>query len=358
MSSYTGIDWHKQYSVCYSVDEEGNRLGEGRINGNDLADFQAYFARLPGPHAVVHEACWHWAKLHELLEQVPDITRLVLSHPYKTRLIAEAQIKTDRLDAKALATLLRGNLIATVHVPGRELHQRKHVLRERLQRTQLRTMVRNRIHNTVDRQHDLPLPHCRDLFGRKGLAALKEAKLPDAERQILADELALHTLLQTQIRATEQRIVADHEQRPTVQRLQSLPGVGKILGAVIAAEIDTVTRFISADKLCAYAGLVPTTHASGGKIRHGKLLPFCNQHLRWAFVEAAWVAVGCSPYFGAYYHRQRARGKPANTAIMITARRMCQIVWRMLKEERDFCPAVPAQNQRPRSLAITTEGHR
>ena len=72
--------------------------------------------------------------------------------------------------------------------------------------------------------------------------------------------------------------------------MRTLPGVGKILSALLALEIDDVHRFSHAGKLCAYAGLVPTTYASGGKVRHGRLLPICNRWLRWAFVEAAWAA--------------------------------------------------------------------
>jgi len=118
-------------------------------------------------------------------------------------------------------------------------------------------------------------------------------------------------------------------------RLQAMPGVGKILAPVLALQIDQIARFPTADKLCAYAGLVPTTHASGGKISHGRMLPFCNRWLKWAFIEAAWVAVGCSDYFGTFYRKQRLRGKGANDAMTIVARRMAIIAWKMLAQERD-----------------------
>ncbi|MEO7724807.1 MAG: transposase [Chthoniobacterales bacterium] len=105
---------------------------------------------------------------------------------------------------------------------------------------------------------------------------------------------------------------------------------------MLSAEIDQIDRFPSAEKLCAYAGVVHTTHSSGGKVYHGRLLPACNKWLRWALVEASWVAIGCSPYFGALYRQQRARGKKANTAITIIARRMCRILFALLKEKRNF----------------------
>jgi transposase len=339
--NYTGIDWHKKYSVCYTVDEKGKRLGEGKIEGNTATGFAAYFRSLPGPTAVVHEACWNWGKLFDLLEEMEGVEEVVLAHPHKTRLIADAQIKTDRLDAKALATLLRGQLVARVHIPRADTRARKNLLRQRLYWARLRTMMRNRIHALVDRQKDLKLPQCSDLFGVKGVAALRTAQLPEPDQRLLRDDVELLDLLKIQIKRLEEQIETDNEKSPMVCHLQSIPGMGKILAAVTAAEIDQVERFYRAEKLCAYAGLVPTTHASGGKISHGRLLPWCNKWLRWAFVEASWVAIGCSPYFGDLYRYHRVRGKKANTAILIVARRMCQIAWNMLQQNRDFSPDKP-----------------
>jgi transposase len=63
--------------------------------------------------------------------------------------------------------------------------------------------------------------------------------------------------------------------------------MGKILAAVAAAEIDSIDRFSNAAKLCAYAGLVPRTYSSGGKVYRGPLLKSRNKLLQWAFIEAA-----------------------------------------------------------------------
>ena len=63
------------------------------------------------------EACWNWGWLYDLLGQIDKVGEVVLAHPYKTRLIAEAQIKTDRIDAQTLAKLLRGDLIALASRP-------------------------------------------------------------------------------------------------------------------------------------------------------------------------------------------------------------------------------------------------
>jgi hypothetical protein len=119
--------------------------------------------------------------------------------------------------------------------------------------------------------------------------------------------------------------------------------MGPILAAVVVSEIDSIKRFGSAQKLCGYAGLCPSTSSSGGKTHQGRLMSRCNKWLRWAFVEAAWVSVGCSPYFGDHYKRKRALGKKANTAILSTARRMARITWQLLTEQRTFETLPPSQ---------------
>ena len=165
--------------------------------------------------------------------------------------------------------------------------------------------------------------------------------MPAPDDALLRQDLETLAHLGTLIKELEQRMLAANADDVTTGHLQSLPGVGPILAAVMTAEIDGIERFPRADKLCAYAGLAPTTYASGGHVHHGRMLPFANRWLKWAFIEAAWVAVGCSPYFGSIYRRHRARGKKANTAITIIARRMCRIAWQLLHDGRDFTPHPP-----------------
>jgi transposase len=334
--NYVGIDIHKRYSVLCALDEQGRKLKEARIEGNTACGFAQFFGGLEGPSKAVLEASWNWGLTHDLLEEVEEIEEIVLAHPFKTRLIADAQIKTDRLDAFGLGTLLRGNLVARAHIPGKQTRARKNLLRQRLCWARLRTLLRNRIHALLDRQRGLELPQCTDIFGVKGLKCLRALELSEPDGTLLKEQLELHDLITTQMRAQEKRIVQEFGPEPMHSHLMSVPGIGKTLAAVIAGEVDQIERFPAADKLCAYAGVVPTTHASGGKVYHGRLLPWCNKWLRWALIEASWVAIGCSPYFGGLYREHRRRGKKANTAITIVARRMCRIIWQLLTEKRNF----------------------
>ena len=110
--NYVGVDIHKRYSVLVAVDERGRELGRSRSNGNTAFGFAQFFGGLEGKSKVVLEACWNWGRIYDLLSEIERVEEVVLAHPLKTRLIADAQIKTDGLDAHALATLLRGDLIA------------------------------------------------------------------------------------------------------------------------------------------------------------------------------------------------------------------------------------------------------
>lgn len=352
--SYTGIDHHKRYSVACTLDAQGRRLLERRIDHNAPEAFAAYFAALGEPSEVVIEACWNWGTIYDLLEATPGVTKVVLSNPAKNRIIADAQIKNDRVDAKALATLLRGNFVAAVHVPSKEVRQKKTTVRQRLWLARVRTMVRNRIHTVLDRHPRVERPAVKDPFSNQGKAWMKRVELPAADRLLLDEDLELHELLERHIRALEDRIEADNSAHADARRLRTLPGVGKVLGPVIALEIDGIERFKTADRFCAYCGLVPTTHSSGGKTFHGRMLPFCNRWLKWAWIEAAWVAIGCSDYFGSFYRRHRARGKGANEAITITARRMATIAWKMLTQQRDYS-TVPIDAKTLSPAALTTD---
>jgi transposase len=165
----------------------------------------------------------------------------------------------------AMATLLRGDLVARAHVPRKETPARKNLLRQRLYWARLRTMLRNRIHALLDRQRDLELPQCSDIFGVRGLGFLRRLELSEPDGTLLGEARTLHDLIAQQMKAQEKRIAAEFRLEPMHARLLSVPGVGPTLAAVLAAEIDQIERFPNADKLCGYAGVVrprPTVRAA------------------------------------------------------------------------------------------------
>ncbi len=82
-----------------------------------------------------------------------------------------------------------------------------------------------------------------------------------------------------------------------------------------------------------YQNKLPSTCASGGKVRHGGLISNCNWWLKWAFVEAACIAQRTSTYCHEYFERIKRR-KGANCAASALARRLCEITWHCLDSYR------------------------
>jgi transposase len=119
--------------------------------------------------------------------------------------------------------------------------------------------------------------------------------------------------------------------------ISTLPGFGEFFSVLVSVEIADIHRFDSPAKLHSYAGLIPSTHASGDKLYHGKLVRRGNKWLRWAAVEAVWPAVRSDFDIRLYYQRRKKR-KGANSAKVATARRLLTIIYRVLKEKRAYIP--------------------
>jgi len=231
---------------------------------------------------------------------------------------------------------LRGNFISRAYAPPREVRQLKQTLRQRLYWVRLRTAMRNRVHILLDRQQTLEMPQRSDLFTGRGMKILRKLRLPESDQKLLDQDLECLEMLDRHVKAIEKEMTHLCREDEDMRLLCSVPGLGIVLAPVIALEIDDISRFVRSEKLVAYAGLAPSTHSSGGKTYHGKMLWQSNRWLKWAFIEAAWVAIGCDPYLGGLYREYRARGKGANHAITRVARRMCKIVWQVLHDKRQY----------------------
>jgi transposase len=93
---------------------------ERQVAHNDPHLFKDMFQEMDGPVAVVYECGLNWSWLYEVLEGIDKVHSITVANPYKVRLIAEAQIKTDKIDARKLAMLLRLGVIPVCHMPDRQ----------------------------------------------------------------------------------------------------------------------------------------------------------------------------------------------------------------------------------------------
>jgi transposase len=341
-----GVDFHKVYSHMTVLDGQGHVVKAGKVP-NTAEAIRAFVAPYRDGGQAVVEATRNWTVVYDLLEE--ELEAVHLAHPLKVRAIAEARIKTDRIDSRILAHLLRCDLLPTAYVRPKEQRVVQQVLRQRMFLVRVRTMVKNRIHVLIDRQPEVreTAAGFSDLFGATGLAWLQAVELAPLERRLLDSELALLEALRQRIAESEGSIRRLSVGDVRVRRIRTIPGMGRFFSVLVVHEIGDIRRFSAPEKLCAYAGLVPSVYASGGKVFHGRLTKQGNKWLRWAMVEAVRPAVKTDPELRGYYGRIRHRKGP-NPAKVATARRLLTIVHRVLSQERPYRKAGSSAVERER----------
>jgi transposase len=230
------------------------------------------------------------------------------------------------------------------------------LLRSRLALRHHTTALKNRIHGAIRRYGQYQAGEPRDLFAGKGRVQLSVyiCGLPEETRLATRHEWQLVDEVEEHIHELESRIKLGIGQLGYVRLLQSMPGVGAILGATIYLEIGDVRRFGGAEKLAAYAGLTPTIHASGGKSRMGPTSPVANHYLKWAFVEAANAVVMRKDRYPnrhvvKLYERLRASKNHGKAAVAV-ARHLAEASWWILTRKQTYREPAPA------SMASSTNG--
>jgi transposase len=281
---------------------------------------------------AVVEASYTWGPMYDWLDELVD--EVILAHPAKVKAIADARIKTDKIDSETLAHLLRANLIPQAYAPSKDIRAIKRVLRQRMFLVRVQTMVKNRIHALLS-QHALERPEVSDLFGKVGLQWLRATPLPEPDRRVLDTDLTLLEELQDRIAATNELLKELAAGDQAVRWLGSVPGIGDFFSVLIRYEIADIHRFRTAKRLVSHTGLVPSTYASGARLVHGHLTKRGNKWLRWAFIEAVSPAIRYSPFLRRHYDRLKVR-RGTKDARVSTARKLAELAWTVWREERCY----------------------
>jgi transposase len=262
-----------------------------------------------------------------------------LADPQRARALAPLACKTDRIDCWVLAELARRDLVPEVWLPDPAVRQERERARFRLHLVRHRTMLKNRIQQTL-----IAHGHARPsvgLFTQRGRALLARLELPEPWRGTVQASLALIDALDEQITGIERelrRLGVDHRYVPL---LRTVPGIAWVLAYTIASEIGDVTRFPTPTKLIGYTGLCPRVDQSGEHDRRGPLAKNGPAHLRWALIKAAHNAAR-HPIYRPIAERQRARHpRPRGSAIaaITIARKLTEAIWWMLTRNQPFAPA-------------------
>src|SRR5450631_2961882 len=350
MEQFIGCDAHKKFSVFVAVNEKG-QAGEALRVAHDRQLYREFLARLPAGSAIAVEASGTYNWLVDEMERAGHHPKLC--NPLEANRRMGLTHKTDKLDAKGLAILLRNGTLPEVWIPPGELRDQRELLRLRIFLVRLRTRVKNRIHAALAR-HNMQIAGA-DLFGAGGRAQLtaRLPELPEHSREAVEQELRTLDFLEAQIKSAEKRLEAIMKVSAEADLLKTLPCIGTILSMVLMLEIGRVDRFPTAAHLASYAGLVPRVHSSGGHTRMGQVCGNVNRNLKWAFVETAnLVAIHQGRLAGSHVVRLYQRIKRAKNyqkAAVAVARHLAEAAWWVLTTQEAY-----REPQNPRQQVLSS----
>jgi transposase len=326
---YVGVDVHKKVCRAAMVNDVGEMVDEFSFR-NSKTGIEELTMRLDAfkdrTVVAVESTANLWIQIYDRLEERG--IHVVLSNPYKTRLIAEARIKTDKVDARILAQLVRADMLPLCYVPSKKQRERRQFIRHRIQLVKMRTGVKNRIHTLLDR-HGLRSPY-KTLFSKGGVEWLRGLSLGFTDDAVLRSDLAVLEALDGQIAFMEAKIAAVAVDDERVKLLMTMPGLGYFAASLLVAEICDINRFSSDTRLVSWAGLAPGVHQSGERAFGGRITKQGNKLVRWVLVEAARNACRYDERFRDFYERY-ARRRGGQKAVVAVAHEMLRIVWFMLR---------------------------
>lgn len=332
-TNWVGLDVHEEFCVAAVRDDAGKSLREARIRSR-RAELRRFFRSLGPETEGAFEAGGSWPWIYDTV--APLVRRVALVHPLKTRLIAEAMIKNDRLDAGHLSHLLRGHLLFEAYAAPPRAREGRQLTRGRVRLVRGRAAMSVRI-RALMRLHGVEPPAEVALFGERGRVFLRALALPPNARRTLNSYLSMIEAFDAQIEEFDAAILEWAKGDAMCELLETIPGIGPFTAVLLSSEIGDPRRFASAGKLCAWAGLVPRLYSSGELVRHGPLTKQGNSWIRWVLCECATAAVRSCERFRRLYKRVQARsGKSCARAAV--AREILTVAYAMMRTGEVFDP--------------------
>jgi transposase len=331
---YCGIDLHARTMHVCIVDEAGRLVADRNIAAH-AETFLELIAPFRDGIVVGAECmfCWYWLADFCAEEGIP----FVLGHALYMRLIHGAKAKNDRIDAGKIARLLRGGTFPPAYVYPPGMRETRDLLRRRMYLVHERAALVTHV-QIINSQYNLPA--LGKNFGEGGQAdksRIVERFAHASVRRSVAADLELIEHLERLIDDLEGYLVqtAKVDDVVTYERLQTVPGVGKLLGLVLLYEMHAGARFPTAAQFLSYARLVRCQHESAGKKVGTGGKKIGNAHLKWAFGEVACHFVQASArgrQWKQRYQQQHGKGK----ALGVLAARLGRAVYHMLRKEEAF----------------------
>ena len=328
---YAGLDIHKKTCQTVICTKDGTVIKEAEIPNNQekIKDFFSKYKEI----TIAIEACVNWEHIFDILET--EGHTVVLAHPLKTRIIAESKIKTDKIDAKILAHLLRTDFLPTSYIPSKNIRDIRNLVRRRVALGKYRTKFKNKICAELLRR-GIQYERGGAIFTDKGRRWLRSLHISAVDSYL--------TILESIMNETEklERLLKQEGRKyKEVQLLTTIPGIGIYSAFIILGEIGDINRFSREEKLFSYAGVIPSVHQSGENKYYGHITKQGSKYLRWILTETVRIHLiwtknhEIETAISLFYQRIQKK-KPGNVAAIAASRKLLQIIYHMLKNKNEF----------------------
>jgi transposase len=339
---YIGLDVH-QATISVAVMDSTGKLVMESILETKAATILEFFAGLRGTLSVTFEEGTWAAWLYDLLK--PRVAKLVVCNPRKNALLKDGN-KNDRIDARKLADLLRGNHLKPVYHGETGMRMLRELARSYLTIVKDLTRVMNRL-KAVYRSWAIPCAG-RDVYYTRHraewLGKIREAGVRRRAEQ-LYQQLDMLQHLRQQAR---RELLAESRKHSSTAKLRQIPFLGPVRSALSVALIQTPYRFRTKRQLWAYSGLALETRTSGeyryveGQVRRSKKLLIRglnkdhNHDLKGLFKGAATMASVRPGPFQDFYQALLSKGMKPTMARLTLARKIAAITLTLWKKEENF----------------------
>jgi transposase len=343
---YIGLDVH-QASISIAVLDESGKLVMQSVVATRASAILEFLEGLPGTLHMTFEEGTYSAWLYDLLVQ--RVGQVVVCNPRKNALL-KAGNKSDRIDALKLAELLRGGMLSPVYHGQNSTRTLQELARSYRTVTVDTTRVMSRL-KAIYRSQAIPYAGKKLYTQRHRGGWLKQLKqaglLRRAER--LYEEL---DLLQQLRRQARQELMVESQKHPVCARLRTIPYLGPIRAAVLAARVQTPHRFRSKRQFWAYCGLGLETRSSAdyqqieGRLKRSRKKVLIrglnvdhNHDLKNIFKGAAMSASIFSGPLQEFYQERLVAGIQPEMARLTLARKIAAIALTIWKKGESFDPS-------------------
>ena len=332
---FVGLDVHKQVIAYCVKTADGEIVGEGKIPATRNA-LDQWVTTLPGPWHGGLEATLFSSWIYRHLK--PHAARLEMGHPARMKAISSGKKKSDKLDARMLADLLRANLFPACFVMPPELEGLRRQLRFRRLVVEETVRFKNK---TAGLLMEAGIEYeRRRLHGKRYFGEVMRQELIDRELRPLLEFSRSQTEELARMDGRLMRLLEQHPRlEARVEALRKIDGVGPVTALSWALEVGDPSRFASIKRAVSYCGFASALRESAGQQKRGPLSKQRNRHLQTVLIEASKIGVMYHPKLREVHDQAAHKGHP-NRATLAVARKL--VAYLLAADRAFFAASAPA----------------